>query len=268
MTGKVYLVGAGPGDPGLITVKGARLLESADVVVYDRLANPELLDYCAADAEFVYVGKAPQKHRYSQAEINRLLVARGLAGRRVVRLKGGDPFVFGRGGEEALALRWAGVPFEIVPGISSALAVPAYAGIPVTQRHTAAMFTVVTGHRADAADPATIPWEDLPDQGTLVILMGVSQMETLTDRLIAGGWSAATPAAVIESGTLPDQRKVVAPLGGIASAAREAEIRPPAIIVIGEVVTLESDLDWFSGWTPDLKRGWETQSFDLAMAQR
>ncbi len=245
MFGKVFLIGAGPGDPELLTVKGARLLQAADVIVYDRLANADLLDYCRPDAEFIYAGKAPQKHRLSQDEINKILVEKGQAGFQVVRLKGGDPFVFGRGGEEAQVLHAAGVPFEVVPGISSAIAVPAYAGIPVTQRHVAPMVTIVTGHQAHDRDPVNVPWEELPVQGTLVILMGVRHLENILDRLQAGGWPADTPAAMIENGSLPGQKQVVAPLGQLATAARERDIRPPAVIVVGEVVRLQQEIAWF-----------------------
>lgn len=238
--GKVYLVGAGPGDPDLITVKGAKTLQTADIVIYDRLANAALLDYVQPWAEQIYVGKEPQRHRLAQAEINQLLIEQARQGKRVVRLKGGDPFVFGRGGEECLALAQAQIPFEVVPGISSAIAVPAYAGIPVTQRHVSQSFTVVTGHTAD--DPLGTNWDDLPLQGTLVILMGVRHLPQITTRLIAAGHNPATPAATISWGTMPEQTVVEATLADIAGKAQH--LQSPAITVVGEVVALREEIEW------------------------
>lgn len=245
-TGMVYLVGAGPGDPDLITVKGMKCLQQATVVIYDRLANPALLDYAPLWAERIYAGKEPQRHRLSQENINTLLIEKARAGHTVVRLKGGDPFVFGRGGEEALALAGAGVPFAIVPGISSALAVPAYAGIPVTHRHLATSFTVVTGHTAED-DPHGVNWDDLPQTGTLVILMGVQHMEKIAQRLILSGRTGDTPAAVISWGTVPEQKTVTGTLETIAQKA--SGLPSPSIIVIGEVVRLHDEIQWF---TPSL----------------
>lgn len=242
-TGIVYLVGAGPGDPDLITVKGMKCLQQADVVVYDRLANPALLEYASPLAKYVYVGKEPQRHRLSQDEINAVLVQVAQQGKRVVRLKGGDPFVFGRGGEEAAVLAAAGVPFEIVPGISSALAVPAYAGIPVTQRHMAQSFTVVTGHTCCEDDPFGADWQDLPTMGTLVILMGVRYLPSITQRLLAAGRAPDTPAATIRWGTTPQQEVVVGTIADIAEKVKH--VAPPAITVIGEVVAMRESLDWF-----------------------
>ncbi len=224
MTGRVALVGAGPGDPGLITVRGLELLRRCDAVVHDRLVAPELVD--EAPAEALRVGREP----LSQAEINRLLVRLAGRGLDVVRLKGGDPFLFGRGGEEALALVAAGVPFEVVPGVSSLAAVPAAAGIPVTHRGVSSQLTIVNGHGpVDLAALAAAP-------GTLVMFMGLARLGELAGGLIANGRDAATPAAVIASGTLPGQRVVVAPLDGIAEAA--AGLDPPALVVIGDVVGL------------------------------
>lgn len=240
--GTVYLVGAGPGDPDLITVKGVKALQEADVVVYDRLANPVLLEFAPVWAERVYAGKAPGRHWLSQEAISALLVAEAQQGKVVVRLKGGDPFVFGRGGEEVQALAAAGVPFEVVPGISSALAVPAAAGIPVTHRNIACSFTVVTGH-SSGDDPCAIPWETLPRNGTLVILMGVANLPRIAAQLIAHGRSPEMPAAVISQGTLPGQQVVVGTLADIAGKA--AAIRPPATIVIGEVVALREEIGWY-----------------------
>jgi uroporphyrin-III C-methyltransferase len=240
MSGIVYLVGAGPGDPDLITVKGARCLQTADVVVYDRLANPVLLEWAPAWSQKIYVGKEPQRHRLDQDEINQLLIEQAQLGKKVVRLKGGDPFVFGRGGEECLALAAAQIPFEVVPGISSAIAVPAYAGIPVTQRHLAQSFTVVTGHTAE--DDFGADWDDLPKKGTLIILMGVRHLPQITERLIAIGHDPATPAATISQGTVAAQTVVMGTLADIAEKARQ--VLPPAITVVGEVVALRQQIDW------------------------
>lgn len=242
--GDVFLVGAGPGDPDLITVKGMKCLQQADVVVYDRLANRALLDYAPHWAEFIYVGKEPKRHRLQQSEINQLLVDLALRGQTVVRLKGGDPFVFGRGGEEAQVLLNAGIRFEIIPGISSALAVPAYAGIPVTQRHMAQSFTVVTGHTASEEDTHGTNWSDLPKSGTLVVLMGVRHFSKIAATLIENGRSAQTPAAIIRWGTTPEQEIITGTLADLPQKAKH--IAPPAIIVIGDVVTLHDELNWFS----------------------
>jgi uroporphyrin-III C-methyltransferase len=227
----VFLVGAGPGDPGLITAHGLELLRSCDVVVHDRLVAPELVDEAPLDA--LRIAHEP----HTQAEINALLVTHGRAGRRVVRLKGGDPFVFGRGGEEALALAEAGVPFEVVPGVSALSAVPAAAGIPVTHRGLASQVTLVSGHCAGEGTP--------PDYaalarapGTLVFFMALRTLGSVTDGLVRAGKDPETPAAVISRGTRPDQRVVVAPLEEIAEAARELE--PPALVVVGDVVRYAS----------------------------
>ncbi len=238
--GKVFIVGGGPGDPGLITVKGLRAIQQADVVLYDRLAAPDLLDDAPVTAELIDVGKAPTLHRRSQAEINALLVEKARAGKIVVRLKGGDPFVFGRGGEECLALVEAGIPFEVVPGVSSAVAVPAYAGIPVTHREVAAQFTIITGH---AADGAAVDWDSVPRAGTLVFLMGVKHLPEIVSGLLTHDRSADLPAAVIEQGTTPAQRVIVGSLATIVE--RSTKVLPPAILVVGEVVTLQSSLNWF-----------------------
>jgi uroporphyrin-III C-methyltransferase len=239
--GLVFLVGAGPGDPDLITVKGLAALRRADVVLYDRLIPHELLAEAKPDAELIDVGKEPARARRSQAEINRLLIHHARLGRTVVRLKGGDPFVFGRGGEEGQALVEAGLSFQVVPGVSSAIAVPAYAGIPVTQRGIAQSFTVVTGHTADDDDTL---WDDLPRQGTLVLLMGVGHLPAITARLIAAGRDATTPAAAIHAGATDQQVVVTGTLSDIAEVARE--LPPPATIVIGEVVRLRDQLAWFT----------------------
>jgi uroporphyrin-III C-methyltransferase len=228
VTGRVWLIGAGPGDPGLITVRGLELLRRCDAVVYDRLVSPELI--AEAPSEALRVGREP----LGQDEINRLLVQLARRGLDVVRLKGGDPFLFGRGGEEALALVEAGIPFEVVPGVSSLAAVPAAAGIPVTHRGVSSQVTIVNGHGPlDYASLAAA-------QGTLVVFMGLGRLGELASGLIEHGRDGATPAAVIASGTLPEQRVVVAPLARIADAAED--IDPPALVVIGDVVSLAETL--------------------------
>jgi uroporphyrinogen III methyltransferase / synthase len=240
----VYLVGAGPGDPGLVTLRGRELLERCDVVVYDALADERVVGMAAPRAERIDAGKRAGAHAMSQQEINRLLVDLGRRHGCVVRLKGGDPFVFGRGGEEALALTEAGVPFEVVPGVSSAHAVPAYAGIPVTHRGMAAQVTFVTGHEDPSRGESSIDWGSLAaTPGTLVFLMGVRTLERNAARLIEHGMSAATPAAVIAHGTQPAQRTVVAPLGQIA--VRAAGLGAPAVVLVGEVASLHDRLAWF-----------------------
>ena len=230
----VFLVGAGPGDPDLLTVKAARLLSTADVVVHDRLASPEIRELIRPGAELIDVGKRPGRPT-PQEIINALLVHLGSQGLRVVRLKGGDPFVFGRGGEEALALAEAGVPFEVVPGITSAVGVPAAAGVPVTHRGVSASFTVVTGHRERGGSDG-VEWEALARVGgTIVVLMGVSERAVIASRLIAGGLSADTPVAAIRWGTRPEQHTVRTTLADLGAT----DIESPATIVIGAVAALE-----------------------------
>jgi uroporphyrin-III C-methyltransferase len=242
MIGTVYLVGAGPGDPDLITVKGLNLLRRADVVIYDRLAPPALLSEARPDAELIDGGKRPQKHRLDQEDINALLIDRARRGLNVVRLKGGDPFVFGRGGEEAIACRDAGIPFVVVPGVSSAIAVPAYAGVPVTHRGVSTSFTVLTGHENPDSAANTIDYAALVRLGgTLVLLMGVSHLPTIVTRLLAGGLAPDTPALSIEWGTTPNQRTVAATAATIAE--RAAHLQSPTTTVIGAVAGLR--LDWF-----------------------
>ena len=242
MAGIVYLVGAGPGDPDLITVKGLRYLRQADVVAYDRLVHPDLLREARPQAERIDVGKAPGRHRYRQDEINRLLVDRARAGKTVVRLKGGDPFVFGRGGEECQALAAAGVPFAVVPGITSAVAAPAAAGIPVTQRELAQSFTVVTGHtaRGGAGGADDLDWAALARMDTLVFLMGVAALPVITRRLIAHGRSPATPVAVISCATTGHEQLVLGTLADIIAEA--AGVATPATIVIGPVAALAREI--------------------------
>jgi uroporphyrinogen III methyltransferase/synthase len=234
----VYLVGAGPGDPGLLTRRGAAVLGAADIVVHDRLADPSLLDLAPVDARRIDVGKAPGSP-VPQDEINALLVEEGRSGRTVVRLKGGDPFVFGRGGEEALALKTAGIPFEVVPGITSAVAVPAYAGVPVTHRGLATSFTVVTGHSRHAVDQET-NWEALAAAGgTIVVLMGVAHRAAIAAHLMAGGLAPETPVAAVHWGTRPEQRSVRTRLDRLGATPLE----PPVTLVIGAVAGLA--LDWY-----------------------
>jgi uroporphyrinogen III methyltransferase / synthase len=240
----VYLVGAGPGDPGVLTVRGRALIEACDALVYDRLVDDRIVALAGADCERHYAGKRPGERSMTQEAINALLLELGGRHETVVRLKGGDPFIFGRGGEEALALSAAGIPFEVVPGVSSAYAVPAYAGIPVTQRGMAAQVTFVTGHEDPRKPESDLDWASLAaTPGTLVFLMGVGALDHNARRLIEHGMSPDTPAAVISDGTRPGQRTVVAPLSGIAAAA--AGMRPPAITLVGAVATLHERLNWF-----------------------
>lgn len=247
MAGKVYLVGAGPGDPGLLTVRAQELLRQAEVVVYDRLAETCLAGNVRPDAELVYVGKQPGQPALSQEAINALLVARAREGKQVVRLKGGDPFLFGRGGEEAEALVAAGIPFEVVPGVTSALAVPAYAGIPVTHRGLSSSVAIVTGHEDPSKGETSVRWEHLARAvETLVILMGTENLPAIVERLLRAGRSPDTPAAAIQWGTLPHQRVISAPLARLPAVAREAGLGAPAVIVIGPVAALHPYLRWFS----------------------
>ncbi|MFN8440305.1 MAG: uroporphyrinogen-III C-methyltransferase [Caldilineaceae bacterium] len=246
-TGKAYLIGAGPGYADLITVRGLRLLQRAQVVIYDRLIDDALLDEVPTDAERIYVGKGPGFCLASQDEINAILVDRVRAGKQVVRLKGGDPFVFGRGGEEALALREAGLPYEIVPGVSSALAVPAFAGVPVTHRGIATSFAVVTGHEAHNKSDETFSqtnWEALAAIPTLVVLMGLGNLPEIALHLLAAGRAGDTPAIAIQRGATADQKIVSATLTTIASKVQAAQLTSPAVIVIGEVAALHHQLAW------------------------
>ncbi|MDR2492417.1 MAG: uroporphyrinogen-III C-methyltransferase [Coriobacteriales bacterium] len=244
--GFVYLVGAGPGDPGLLTVRGRECIERADTLVYDRLVASSLLALAPPGSELVNAGKLPGKHPLPQHEINTLLVARAQAGRVVVRLKGGDPFVFGRGGEEAEALRAAGIRYAVVPGVSSAVAAAAYAGIPISHRELASVFTVVTGHEDPAKEEPAIAWEHLAQtRGTLVFLMGMERLDGIVERLVAEGMDASTPVAVIEQGTCPSQRTAVSDLTGIVAAVEQAGLGNPAVIVVGQVVNLRKRLAWF-----------------------
>jgi uroporphyrinogen III methyltransferase/synthase len=245
-TGKVYLVGAGPGDLGLITQKGLRCLAKAEVVIYDRLLDERLLKVVSPKTERVYVGKAAGAHTRSQSEINRLLVEKAREGKTVVRLKGGDPFIFGRGGEEAEALAENHIPFEIIPGVTSSVAVPAYAGIPLTHRRLASSFAVITGHEALGKGSSSINWKKLATAvDTLVFLMGMKNLPEIVAKLIEHGRSPDTPVAVIKEGTTPEQETVVGSLGDIVAKAEEHHLTPPAVIVVGEVVKLREKLRWF-----------------------
>jgi uroporphyrinogen III methyltransferase/synthase len=244
--GMVIMVGAGPGDPGLITLKGWECLKHADVVVYDFLANPRLLEFAGNEAEIIYVGKQGGKHTASQEQINQILIDKAKKGKRVVRLKGGDPFIFGRGGEEAEALVRAGVAFEVVPGVTSAVAVPAYAGIPLTHRDYTSSVALITGHEDPTKDKSAIDWEKLAaGRGTLVFLMGVGQLGAIADRLTRAGRDPKSPVAVIRWGTTPDQETLVADLETVGARAREKGMKAPAIIVVGDVVKLRDGLNWF-----------------------
>ncbi len=244
MKGKVYLVGAGPGDPGLLTLKGKKALERADTVVYDYLANKGLLRFTRPECENICAGKHPGEPATSQATINDMLISRASSGQVVVRLKGGDPFVFGRAGEEALALARAGIPFEVVPGVSSAYAAAAYAGIPVTHRALASSVTFVSGHEDPSKSSSNIDWPALAaGSGTLVVLMGVKNLPKITAELLRLGRRAETPAAVIHWATRAQQQVVLGTLADIAAKAKDVE--PPAVTVIGEVVQLRNELNWF-----------------------
>ena len=243
--GRVYLVGAGPGDPGLLTLKGKEVLERAEVVIYDYLANEEFLQFAPPEAERIYVGKKGGDHTMGQEEINRLLVEKGRA-HVVVRLKGGDPFVFGRGGEEAQELVVAGIPFEVVPGVTAAIAVPAYAGIPLSHRDYAASMAFITGHEREDKTDSKIAWDRLATGvGTLVFFMGVKNLPEICQSLITHGRPAETPVAVIRWGTTPEQQTVIGTLQNIAEKVAQANLKPPAITVVGEVVRLREELNWF-----------------------
>lgn len=244
--GAVFLVGAGPGDPGLLTLRGRDCLARADVVVYDYLANPALLNYAPSEAERLYVGRRGRGSYEHQDAINRMLIEKAREGKTVVRLKGGDPFVFGRGGEEAEAIADAGIPFEVVPGVTSAVAVPAYAGIPVTHRTLASVVTFVTGHEDPTKGGSVLEWPRLATvEGTLVFLMGMKNLPTIVAKLLKEGKPRETPVALIRWGSRADQQTVTGTLGDIMEKAQAARLDPPTIIVIGSVVTLRAKLNWF-----------------------
>lgn len=244
--GKVYIVGAGPGDIGLFTIKGLRVLQRSEVVVYDFHLNAQILNYLSQDAEFVYAGKRGGHHEMTQEQINQTLIDYAKQGKVVCRLKGGDPFVFGRGGEEAEALREAGVDFEIIPGVTSAIAAPAYAGIPVTHRKYSSSFAVITGNEDITKPESTIDWAHFARGfDTLVFLMGIKNLPTIAQRLIENGKSPDTPTAVVRWGSRPDQKTVVSTISKIAEAIQDQHIRPPAVMIVGNVVELRETLKWY-----------------------
>jgi len=245
-TGHVFLIGAGPGDPGLITVKGRECIARADVILYDHLANESLLSYASPDAELIYAGKVGGAHNREQSQINELLVEKALAGKVVARLKGGDPFVFGRGGEECEALVNAGIPFEVVPGVTAGIGAPAYAGIPLTHRDITTSVAFVTGHEHPGKESSEIDWERLSlGSGTVVFYMGMKNLPHITENLMAHGRSPETPVALIRWGTRPEQEVLTGTLADIAEKAARASFKPPAITVVGEVVRLREKLRWF-----------------------
>jgi uroporphyrinogen III methyltransferase/synthase len=244
--GIVYLVGAGPGDPELITLKGRRVLAQADVVVYDHLVSPGLLELAAPGCELVFAGKKGGQFCRPQEEIDEILVRMALEGRTVVRLKGGDPFIFGRGGEEAQALAGAGIPFEVVPGVTSALAAGAYAGIPLTHRDHNSAVVFLTGHEDPATPGATVRWEDYATlRATLCIYMGVKNLAAIAARLEAGGMPASMPAAIVESATTGSHRTLLGTLGTLAGISASECVQAPAMIIIGEVAAYSASLSWF-----------------------
>jgi uroporphyrinogen III methyltransferase/synthase len=243
---RVFLVGAGPGDPGLITVRGRECIARADVIIYDHLANPAMLDWAETGSELIYVGKKGGKHTMAQGDINALIVSKSREGKVIVRLKGGDPFIFGRGGEEAEVLAGEGIAFEVVPGITSAIAVPAYAGIPLTHRDYTSTVAFVTGHEDPCKSRSSIDWDRLATGvGTLVFLMGVGNLGKIASRLTDGGRSPETPVAMIRQGTTPSQCTIVGTLSNISNLAEEQRMKPPAVIVVGEVVSMRDTLGWF-----------------------
>ena len=263
--GKVYLIGAGPGDPGLITVKGLECVKKADVIIYDYLANERLLEHRRPDAELIYVGKQGGRHTLPQDEINSLIVKRAKEGKIVARLKGGDPFIFGRGGEEAEELADDGIPFEIVPGVTAATAVPTYAGIPLTHRDHTASVAFVTGHEDPTKEESKVHWDRIATGiGTLVFFMGMKNLQSIVDNLVSHGRSAETPVALIQWGTRTDQRVVTGTLKDIVPKVKEAKLGPPAIIVVGEVVRLREKLNWYESKPLFGKRVIVTRSRDQA----
>jgi uroporphyrin-III C-methyltransferase len=243
LMGKVYLTGAGPGDIELLTLKAARVIKEADIIIYDRLANPEILQMCKDGCEFIYVGKEDGKHILPQEEINEVIYKSALKADVVVRLKGGDPFVFGRGGEEGAYLQERGIEFEVIPGITSAISVPAYAGIPVTHRGISVSFRVVTGHEAPNKEASQIPWENFKTDDTIVFLMGLHNLDKIAKKLIEIGKPKDFPVAVISKGTTSEQKTVISTLEEIYQKAKD--LPTPALIVVGKVVNLRKELNWF-----------------------
>ncbi len=243
--GHVFLVGAGPGDPGLLTLRGKSVLTKADVVIYDALINTQILQWTKPGAARIFVGKQGAAHSKEQSDINSLLVRKASQGKLVVRLKGGDPFLFGRGGEEAAALAEAGIPFEVISGVTSASGVACYAGIPLTDRRLSSMVTFVTGHESKGKTTAPVDWARISREGTLVIYMGLKELPTIADRLLHHLWDEKTPAAAIHWGSTTRQKVVEATLGTIAAKASEAQLTSPVLVIIGKVVSLRKQLRWF-----------------------
>ncbi len=263
--GKVYLIGAGPGDPGLITVKGLECVKKADIIIYDYLANERLLEYRRPDAELIYVGKQGSRHTLPQDQINQLIINKARSGHIVARLKGGDPFIFGRGGEEAEELVDNGIPFEVVPGVTAATSVPTYAGIPLTHREHTASVAFVTGHEDPTKPESKVHWDKISTGiGTLVFFMGMKNLDNIVNNLIANGRSPDTPVALIQWGTRTDQRVVTGLLKDIVPKVKEAKLGPPAIIVVGEVVRLRQKLNWYESKPFFGKRIVVTRSRDQA----
>ncbi|MGC8595727.1 MAG: uroporphyrinogen-III C-methyltransferase [Candidatus Kryptoniota bacterium] len=254
--GKVYIVGAGPGDPGLITVAGLQKLKQADVVVYDRLVNTDLLRYCKKNCEKIFAGKESGYHTIEQEQITEILIARAALGMTVVRLKGGNPFVFGRGSEEAIALKKAGIEFEIIPGITSGLSAPIYSGIPITHRGLITQCVLVTGHESPDKSRPQVEWDKLANMRntTIIIYMGASKIETICQKLIKNGMSPSTPAAVIENGTLKNQRCITARLDCIARESMSRGFHAPAIIIISPTVEMRDLMSWYEEKLPLEKR--------------
>jgi uroporphyrinogen III methyltransferase / synthase len=265
--GKVYLIGAGPGDPGLITVKGLECVKKADVIIYDYLANERLLDQRRSDAELIYVGKQGSRHTLPQEEINSLIIRKSKEGKMVARLKGGDPFIFGRGGEEAEELADNGIAFEVVPGVTAATAVPTYAGIPLTHREHTASVAFVTGHEDPTKEESKVHWDKIATGiGTLVFFMGMKNLKNIVSNLILHGRNPETPIALIQWGTRTDQKVVTGTLKDIVVKTQEAKLGPPAIIVVGEVVRLRQKLNWYESKPLFGKRIVVTRSRDQASA--
>jgi len=262
MNGKVYLIGAGPGDPGLLTIKGLECICRADVIVYDRLVHPALLAHARPDVELIYVGKASSAHTMKQDDINRLLVDKAKEGKTVARLKGGDPFVFGRGGEEAEVLVSEGIEFEVVPGITSAIAAPAYAGIPVTQRGLVSTLGIITGH--EKGEDSRINWAAVAGLDTIVFLMGVENLPNIVSELVKNGRDPSTPVALVRWGTRTEQETLVGTLSDIVEKAQQAEFKSPAVTIVGEVVKLREKLRWFDNRPLFGKKVLVTRSRDQA----
>ena len=252
MSAKVFIVGAGPGDPKLLTIRGLECIQQADVILYDRLVNPVLLEHAKESVELIYCGKEPGKHGLIQDEIHRVLVEKALAGHTVLRLKGGDPFVFGRGAEEAAVLRAANIDYEVVPGITAGIAAPAYAGIPVTHRDYATSFAIVTGHGRAEKGKDFLNWDALSHIDTVAFYMSVGNIEHITARLIEHGKRSETPVAVIEWGTTDKQRTIIGTLETISKQIEQEVIQNPAMILVGDVVNVREDIAWFNekGYQP------------------